>query len=313
MLDANIIEKYLAESSLNMSPETIRNTRNMLLNFFCKKDVFEFSDLTKDDLIEIYSSMSLMSINSFITTKSKVMDFAKWMFECGECTKEVLMIFSDIQYSDIDRLAYYSTYYFRDIADLYNILDEIFSERGSEFDTFKAAAILVWNGIDIKLTPDILKEDLDVSNRTVIHPLSKEKIVLESDPMMPIYFLEQYRDAESYDTKKFGGSTLQYVKSKYLLRSYKNAHFTPSQIVNISSSANRVAKDSGKIFQWNRIYLSGLYYRINQYEKSNHEIGEDIEMLAKFFEFNQELTPMRKLTLTRKYAEYQEFKKTVYS
>ncbi len=313
MLGAETIDKYLDESALKMNSATKRDTRNMLLNFFGQKPSIDFSDLTKDDLIEMYSGLSLMSINSFLTIKSKITDFARWMFEHGDCSKEALTLFSDIQYFDIDRLAFYSTYYFRDITDLYSTLEEVFSERGSEFDTFKAASILVWNGIDIKLTPEILKSDLDVKNRTIIHPATKEKICLESDPIATIYFLEQYRDAESYDTKKFGGGILPYAKSEYLLRSYKNAHFTPSQISNISSSANRVAKEFGKIFQWNRIYLSGLYYRINQYEQDKHEIGEDIDMLKKFFELDKELTPMRKLTLIRKYTEYQEFKKAVYS
>lgn len=51
-----------------------------------------------------------------------------------------------------------------------------------------------------------------------------------------------YRDADSCDTKKFGGGILPYANSQYLLRSYKSAHLTVVQLRKTSDPVNQLAK-----------------------------------------------------------------------
>lgn len=107
---------------------------------------------------------------------------------------------------------------------------------------------------------------------------------------------------------------MSYVKSKYLLRSYRNAHLTLSQLSNVQSSTLKIADEHGKQFQWKRIYLSGLYYRMYEYEQANGEISRsDFEVLKAFFKVQDDLTPQRKTDLLRKLSEYQEFKSYMYS
>lgn len=57
-----------------------------------------------------------------------------------------------------------------------------------------------------------------------------------------------------------------------------------AQLTNISAAANRVAADCGKAFQWNRIYLSGLYKRLLDTENQFGEIGKtNYDKLRDFF------------------------------
>ena len=244
MIDHDVMERYLSESTLKMTAASKVNLENLLIKFFGLKPSIEFPDLTKKDLIEMYSQLNHTSTNSFITHKSKINDFAKWMYEQGYGSVQLLKDISDLQFSDINHNYLYDIYYFRDLQELWSIMEMVFEDRGSEFDTFRSAAILVWLGIDLNDLPDMLKSDL-----------------------------------------------------------------TAAQLRNVSSSANRLAKEYKRVFQWNRIYLSGLYYRISQYEKEHGTIKDDMDMLEKFFVCNQKKDIQREVTYARKYNEYQEFKR----
>lgn len=312
MIDQSVIDRYVEESSLNMKEDSKINSQNMLTKFFSLTTV-EFSDLTKADLIEMYSKLHQTATSSFESHRSKIRDFAKWMYEQGYGTAQLVNDIIDIQFTDINRFYLYDLYYFRSIEELWDTMDSIFEDHGSEFDTFRSAALLVWLGIEIDDLPDMLKTDLDEEDMTIIHPRTKEKIEIPPvDFRSRIFgFLIDYRDATKYDSKKFGGRLLNYMKSSYLFRSYKNAQFTVKQIRNLSYSANKLAQKYQRAFQWDRIYLSGLYYRINEYEKEFGTIRDDLAILEKFFVCNQKGKNQRKLVLLKKYNEYQEFKNHV--
>lgn len=315
MIEQSVMDRYIAESSLKMTETSRVNFENLLTRFFNLKPSVDFANLRKSDLIEMYSKLNQHSINGFITHKSKINDFAKWMYEQGYGSAELLKDISELKYSDINHDYLYDIYYFRDIEELWDSMSLIFEDRGTEFDTFKAAAIIAWLGIDLDDMPDILKTDLDESSQTIIHPVTREKVEI---PPVDLHdkifsFLVSYRDADSCDTKKFGGRVLPYAQSKYLLRSYKNAHLTVVQLRKTSDPVNQLAKDeeSQKVFQWNKIYLSGLYYRINQYEQQHGLIENNTDMLGKFFVCNQKKTAQKEISFARKYKEYQAFMNAV--
>ena len=81
------------------------------------------------------------------------------------------------------------------------------------------------------------------------------------------------------------------------------------QLRKTSDPVNQLAKDqeSQRVFQWNKIYLSGLYYRINQYEKQHGSIENDMSMLNEFFTCNQKKEVQKEISFARKYKEYQAF------
>lgn len=309
MIEQSVIDRYLDETTFNVSEIGRINMYNLLTKFFNLKPSVEFAELTKIDLIEMYSNL-MQSYGSFISHKSKINDFAKWMYEEGYGSIQLLNDISSLQYSDINKEYLYQMYYFRDIEELWELMFSIFSERGSEFDTFKSAALLVWLGIEINDLTEMLKSDLNEDDMSIVHPITKQIILLPDVDLHDVIFkfLISYRDAISYDTAKFGGCTFSYAPSSYLFRSYKNAHLAPTQLKHISYNANNLAKEYGKAFQWNRIFQSGLYYRIDQYEKEHGSIEGKVNILESFFKCNQRHSLQRNAALSRKYKEYQEFK-----
>lgn len=315
MVDQSIIDKYIEESTFNMASLSKRKAKNVITSFLSLKPEVKFSDLTRDDLIEMFSMLALISQNSFHNRKSEIKDFAKWMKENEYATDEIIYNISSIQYSDIDRTPYFEKYYFKDLTDLYDAMEEVFSERGSEFDTFRVTAILVWCGLEVKDICEILKSDVDEDEMKIICAKS-DKTIHFSDEIEHIWkFIVDYRDSDSYDSRKLGGRTLKYMNSKYLLRSYKSAHYTVPLLSNLAITANRVAKkrEDEKLFQLNRISLSGLYYRIYQHENENGKIDKtDLNTLQLFFRVSGALTAQKKLELTRKYNEYREFRDYFY-
>lgn len=311
MIDQSILDKYIDESSFNMNDTSRQKTRLVISKFFESKSDVAYENLTKQNFVDMLSQAACMSINSFLSYKSTINDFIKWMYEQGYGTERLSKDFVQIQYADINRSAFYSRYYFSDLQDLLSTMETIFEDRGSEFDTFKAAALLIWYGIEPKEVIEVLKANLNEDDDTIQNPVTGQIIHLSKDVS---YFLVQYRDDDNYDSRKMGGRVLSYVKSKYLLRSYKNAHLTLSQLSNIQSSTLKIAEEHGKQFQWKRIYLSGLYYRMYEFEQANGEINRtDFETLTYFFKVQGELTPQRKTDLLRKLSEYQEFKSYMYS
>jgi hypothetical protein len=312
MLDQNLVDRYIEESSINMNDTSKRNISALLVRFFGLKPDVPYNDLKRQDLIEMFSMSSLMTSNSFNPYKCKINDFMKWMYETGNGTDSPLIQLRDIYFNDINRSEYYEKFYFVDYDDLFNSIQAAFENRGTEFDTFRSAATLVWYGIDVKNLPDILKTDINEDEGSIIHPATGEQIKLSKRAMS---ILVSYRDAESYDSNKFGGTTLWYQQSEYLFRSYKNAVFAVKQLNSLVTSANKAAENAGKIFRWNRIYLSGLYYRVYQYEKQHGKIDRaDYDTIRVLFGMTEieSYTTKTKHILSSKYDEYAEFRDYMY-
>ncbi len=312
MIENSLLDKYIKESSFKMNEKSRQITKNFLTKFFNSKPDIDYADLTRQDMIEIFSASNMMSIVTFAPYKSKVNDFMKWMLEEGYGTEQLLHSLNSITFDDIDRSDFYDKYYFRDFLDLYNTMQKAFSKRGSEFDTFRSAAVLVWHGIKVRELPNILKSDINDDEGYVIHPVTKEEIFLLP---LAIKTLVQYRDANTHDSSKFGGQVISYAEGPFLFRSYKSKQLTATQIEHLSNSANSVAKEIGKVFNWKRIYTSGLYNRIYQYEQENGVLeSSDFSKLKVLFKmpYLQETAKSRAL-IVKKYRGYQEFKQNMYT
>lgn len=308
MIDPILLDQYIEDSSIMMNDDSRQTLRTFLIRFFNQKPEKEYSDLVRQDFVDMFSQLKILSTNSFESYKSKVGDFMKWMYENGHSTDQQLREIRSVAYTDLSRKDYFDTYYFADFDDLFGTMNKAFDGRGTEFDTFRAAAILVWFGLELKTLPDILKKDVLDDECCIIHPVTKEKFPLNR---LAIKMLTDYRDANTYDSSKFGGTTMAYAQTQYLFRTYKNAYMTLKDLSYTSIVASKVAKEIGKQFTWKTIYLSGIYYRIFQHEQEHGEISRyDYNVLKVLFQKDEvkELTPNRKRNLSQKYDEYLEFK-----
>lgn len=313
MLDLALIEKYISDTFLNNSDNNKykQETFNIINRFFNMTDV-AYDDLTRQDMLGIYSQLAIMKMNVFQSHKSKISDFMKWMYETGNGSIKPLEEIREIFFENVDRTAFYDTYYFENLADLNGLMEDVFGKDVCDFSTFRCAALLVWHGIPVKHLPDILKSDFK-DDGTITDPFTGE--VFHVSPMV-IPYLRNYRDADTFDSGKFGGMTVPYKQTQYLFRTYKSAHMTDKQLINTSSNAIKAAAETGRIFQWERIYDSGLYYRVHEYEKLHGSVSRnDYELLRELFKMDHiDLTKQRqRYYLSQKFDEYQEFKRYKYS
>lgn len=313
MLDLALIEKYISDTFLNNSDNNKykQETFNIINRFFNMTDV-AYDDLTRQDMLDIYSQLAIMKMNVFQSHKSKISDFMKWMYETGNGSIKPLEEIREIFFENVDRTAFYDTYYFENLADLNGLMEDVFGKDVCDFSTFRCAALLVWHGIPVKHLPDILKSDFK-DDGTITDPFTGE--VFHISPMV-IPYLRNYRDADTFDSGKFGGMTVPYKQTQYLFRTYKSAHMTDKQLINTSSNAIKAAAETGRIFQWERIYDSGLYYRVHEYEKLHGNVSRnDYELLRELFKMDHiDLTKQRqRYYLSQKFDEYQEFKRYKYS
>lgn len=313
MLDLDLIEKYISDTFLNNSDNNKykQETFNIINRFFNMTDV-AYDDLTRQDMLDIYSQLAIMKMNVFQSHKSKISDFMKWMYETGNGSIKPLEEIREIFFENVDRTAFYDTYYFENLADLNGLMEDVFGKDVCDFSTFRCAALLVWHGIPVKHLPDILKSDFK-DDGTITDPFTGE--VFHISPMV-IPYLRNYRDADTFDSGKFGGMTVPYKQTQYLFRTYKSAHMTDKQLINTSSNAIKAAAETGRIFQWERIYDSGLYYRVHEYEKLHGNVSRnDYELLRELFKMDHiDLTKQRqRYYLSQKFDEYQEFKRYKYS
>jgi hypothetical protein len=313
MLDLDLIEKYISDTFLNNSDNNKykQETFNIINRFFNMTDV-AYDDLTRQNMLDIYSQLAIMKMNVFQSHKSKISDFMKWMYETGNGSIKPLEEIREIFFENVDRTAFYDTYYFENLADLNGLMEDVFGKDVCDFSTFRCAALLVWHGIPVKHLPDILKSDFK-DDGTIADPFTGE--VFHISPMV-IPYLRNYRDADSFDSGKFGGMIIPYAQTQYLFRTYKTAHMTDKQLINTSSNAIKAAAETGRIFQWERIYDSGLYYRVHEYEKLHGNVSRnDYELLRELFKMDHiDLTKQRqRYYLSQKFDEYQEFKRYKYS
>lgn len=202
MLDLALIEKYISDTFLNNSDNNKykQETFNIINRFFNMTDV-AYDDLTRQDMLDIYSQLAIMKMNVFQSHKSKISDFMKWMYETGNGSIKPLEEIREIFFENVDRTAFYDTYYFENLADLNGLMEDVFGKDVCDFSTFRCAALLVWHGIPVKHLPDILKSDFK-DDGTITDPFTGE--IFHISPMV-IPYLRNYRDADTFDSGKFGG------------------------------------------------------------------------------------------------------------
>lgn len=312
MLNISFIETYISEMFFKgeYTNKYKRELFNNLNRFFNSTSV-AYDDLSKQDILDIYSQLKIMKINVFQAHKSRIKKFMEWMYQTGNGSINPLKAFQTINFKDVNRSAFYETYYFENLDDLNDLMETVFGREICDFSTFRCAALLVWHGIPLKHLPQIQKKDLSEDGRITV-PTAQKQIVLS--PKIVPYLLE-YRDAEVFYSGKFGGRAFSYKPTPYLFRTYKSDSMKVSQLTNIINNANKAAEGTGRVFQWKRIYDSGIYYRAYEYEKQKGAFGKtDYPLLKKIFEMDRiDLTNQRQtFSLCQKYREYQEFKKYKY-
>ena len=308
MIDEAILQRYMEESSMRMNEKSQYQVYTNLKQLFGGNDI-PLEQMKKQDFVDIFSKQSISSSSTFYPYKSKMLDFLIWMKEEGYASDEPLKALQDIRFEDISRAGIYDAYYFADYNDLFQAMEVITVNR-NDFETFKVAATLVWLGITLDDAVDVLKADFDEEAGTIQHPRTHEMISL---PPIAVGLFTDYKNAVSFESGKFSGTLMYYKQSDYLLRSYRSEHLTKKNVSRAAVTINQLAEKFDKHFRFVSIYLSGIYYRLHEYETEHGRIGRtNAELLAAFFGTTID-NPRDRNTLATKYDEYCDFRDYIYT
>lgn len=281
------------------------------------------AEYTHSDFLNILQNMNAASTGTFTVAKSSISDWVQWMIERGEMTKEQLDILAKIQYSDLDYSDTYRMYYFRNFDELWESLDLNIglhlagkSDDDEEFDTLRCAVYLSWYGFTLDDIVEILKTDISNTDCVIYRKRGDVSVRIGEKA---IACIRDYAEKESFRSRKFGkpdGVEVHYRNSAYLFRSCKSAKMNPNQITAMTRYTNPYSDEVGKRFAFNKIYLSGVYYRIYLDEKEYGNLkSTDFERLARLFEIPREELNIKakKYDLSsRKFQQYQKYKEAFY-
>ena len=309
MIDEAILERYMDESSAKMKESSRKHIQANIRQLFNAKPNVPIEDMKRQDFLDVFSNQSILTSNTFYPYKSKMVDFLIWMNEEGYCSQTPLKELQGIRYEDISRSGYYDMYYFSDYNDLAQTMDVILEECGEEYNTFKVAATMVWAGIQLDDAVNVLKSEFDEQTGTITHDGKTTQF-----PPLAASLIADYKASESYEARRCGGVIVNYCNTRYLLRSITKPQLDKHGLSHYAVVANKYTEGYDKKFKWISIYLSGLYYRIYQYEQEHGTIGRtNYDVLKQFFMPDVEDITKVRYKLCVKYDEYCEFRDHVYA
>ena len=318
------LDLFLAEKTANQtdrSANVYTNFYNRVSSYFPEEK--EPKDFDRADFIRILENMNAKAVGNFTVAKSNIRDFVAWMVQHEYMTEDQLNTFSDIQYYDLDSSDTFKLYYFKNFEELRSSLEQTIEchlgdfDNDGEFDTLRCAVYLSWYRFTVEELIQIMKDD--VSQVEPIVYKGKDRIPIRVGEKC-IDHIREYAEKESYRSRKFGradGVEMRYKDSKFLFRSCKSGQLVENQITAMTRYTNPYADEVGKRFAFGKIYQSGMYYRIYLDEQENGELKrDDYDRMAKLFGLTEEELNIKakKYDLSsRKYQQYQEYKKAFYN
>ena len=319
------IDLFIKDKVENVESE---QTRNVYERFY--KQVEQnmpaskiFAEYTTEDFVYIFRQMSIATMQTFTSVKSKIKDYVIWLVEHGEMTEEQLRDLSSIEFDDIDPTILYQKHYFKNFDELYITLEEAISDRidddddGGEFDTLRCILYLSWYGFTSEEMRELLKKDIDYNNSTILKRRTGELIKVNNKVLN---FLDKYAYSDKFTSRRYGredNCEVMYKVSSYLLRTDRSAQLTNNGVRLIVSRINENSEK--KSFSMKKIYACGEYYRAYVDERDNGEIqSTDYVRLARLFKpelVSQEgkfTSTQRSLLGYKIFTEYKKYKQTFY-
>ena len=225
---------------------------------------YKIGEMSQLELIELFKAMSIKTASRFNTVKSQYKMFAEWAVTNGIMTQAQVESIKDVAFSDIEDLSITQEFYIASLDELFYL----FQDGGldaEQYDTFKAAVLLCWYGIEPSRIIDVEKQnitDYGIAFDGKSYPVEDERVLK--------LFLK-YSKASTYTTEHFGRESILYYKdSKYLLRSYRNDHLTYKQL---RASTSKLSKEKlKKQISLGKVWESGNYYRLLMDERQNGEV-----------------------------------------
>lgn len=238
---------------------------------------------SKEDYINLIEKLNVTSYHVLMPTKSRIGQYLKWLCGQGVIEQQSVDALYSISYDEIKSEAIYNNKYFKDFGSLQDAIDNILwtAEKVDDgvFATQISAIYLAWCGLTIEEALQLKKADVGDTTITV-----GDRVISPINTIMS-YILD-YRDATEYQTQARGIITLKYVPTDWLFRSARSDHINSPRVLRIfihSFTKCIETDDTSNIFNYDRVYWSGVFNRAYIYECANGAIKsgeiEKMEML----------------------------------
>lgn len=291
----------------NMSPEYVQRITNLwkrVSRFEAEYKKSIDDGYTKDDYVQLLAALNIRNISGFLSTKSLIRKYVENLIEDGHLPLSSLNDIIHIGYDDLDAAKIFELKFFKDFESLQDAITTtlVVADKVDEriFSTQIAAIYMAWCGLKLEDALKLKKEDVKEDRIQI-----GDKEIFPNSTIME--FMKDYRDATEYQSAARVTITLKYVPSDWLFRSTKSDHVDSPKTMRIFIRNFGKSAGGDNIFNYDKVYLSGLYHRAYLYECVNGTIKKnDTETISKVFEENYARTSLanNRLQSYRKFVQY---------
>lgn len=281
------------------------------INFWKRVSSFEANNkkriedgYSKDDFLRLLSALNSASITCFRPHKSIIRKYIEFLIDKGVLTEESVDILSSITYDDIDSSRLFELKFFKDFSSLQNTIDTTLTDADKVDDRIFATQItaiyMAWCGLTIKEALALKKADVEDD---CIHV--GDRIIYPNPTIMK--YVKEYRDAMEYHSAAKGIITLKYVPSEWLFRTVRSEHIDSPKTMRIFIYNFGKGDSEVNMFNYDKVYWSGVYHRAYMYELENGLIASsDLPTINKIFGENLQTSSQASIRLRsyRKFVQY---------
>lgn len=213
---------------------------------------------TTEEYVKLIDGMNVSNISAFLTYKSKINRYLKWLNGNGLLDQEFVDNLRLVKYDMVPSYHVYDTKYFKDFHSLQQSIEDTLwaAERIDDriFSTQITAIYLAWCGYTAEEAVSIKKDEVFED-----HIDSSGHKCFPNDKIME--YIKDYRDATEYESQGRGVITLKYVYSDLLLRTCRADSVDTKTLRIMLRGFGKSSGEEVNLFTYDKIYWSGIFNR----------------------------------------------------
>lgn len=211
---------------------------------------------TTEEYVKLIDGMNVSNISAFLTYKSKINRYLKWLNGNGLLDQEFVDNLRLVKYDMVPSYHVYDTKYFKDFHSLQQSIEDTLwaAERIDDriFSTQITAIYLAWCGYTAEEAVSIKKDEVFED-----HIDSSGHKCFPNDKIME--YIKDYRDATEYESQGRGVITLKYVYSDLLLRTCRSDSVDTKTLRIMLRGFGKSSGEEVNLFTYDKIYWSGIF------------------------------------------------------
>lgn len=321
LYNAKIKQEFLASKDMNIAKNilTIFNSSSSLESYL-QKDLFDFN---YNEYITFLEKSSYVLASKIASAKSIIKDYIKWASSKYYCSGNSIIEIERVKNSDISGYYMSISKYFRDIDELLNCIQDIYSYTSGDETTYEPVQLfygLYWYGMTNEDIYTLRPEQIDYNNCRIA-PRSANTNLHNDYIYVSKRFIEiAKRVSEQEYTIGIDGRARYYSYSCYVFRSTVktqqyiaidgNFHIIKNKLWRkIMEDVPITDKFYGKVLSTTSISRCGFFYRLYQMEKDGTKIDLDLMKKEVLSDDMSEAAVKSKITFcSNRLVDYQKWK-----